>query len=147
MQGQPVAWCVMFLLLHGASLDFIILSNWLQFKCFYLEYMNWCLGKKERNKLASLGYASPKLRNYDLITDLLTGVKCRATSVAKKFQSKTSLWLQWRLETWIMQMTSSVNHSFCSVNSFWPVHFEKRVNWKRYLAAAVKQSIDATVLI
>ena len=36
------------------------------------------------NKLASLGYASPKLRNYDLITDLLTGVKCRATSVAKK---------------------------------------------------------------
>ena len=43
------------------------------------------------NKLASLGYASPKLRNYDLITDLLTGVKCRATSVAKNLtQSKTN---------------------------------------------------------
>ena len=36
------------------------------------------------NKLASLGYASPKLRNYDSLTHLLTGVKCRATSVAKK---------------------------------------------------------------
>ena len=36
------------------------------------------------NKLASLGYASPKLRNYDSLTHLLTGVKCRATSVANK---------------------------------------------------------------
>ena len=29
-------------------------------------------------------YASPKLRLTDSLTDLLTGVKCRATSVAKK---------------------------------------------------------------
>ena len=63
-------------------------------------------------------------------------------SPRNKFKSKTSLWLQWRLETWIMQMTSSVNHSFCSVNSFWPVHFEKRVNWKRYLAAAVNDDMS-----
>ena len=45
------------------------------------EDTNWWI-----NKLASLGYASPKLRNYDLITDLLTGVKCRATSVAKNLK-------------------------------------------------------------
>ena len=35
------------------------------------------------NKLASLGYASPKLRLTYRLTYLLTGVKCRATSVAK----------------------------------------------------------------
>ena len=29
-------------------------------------------------------YASPKLRLTDSLTHLLTGVKCRATSVAKK---------------------------------------------------------------
>ena len=34
------------------------------------------------NKLASLG--ATLVRNYDPLTDLLTGVKCRATSVAKK---------------------------------------------------------------
>ena len=32
-------------------------------------------------------YASPKLRLTDSLTDLLTGVKCRATSVAKKSRS------------------------------------------------------------
>ena len=41
-----------------------------------------------RNKLASLGYASPKLRLTDSLTYLLTGVKCRATSVAKNVLSK-----------------------------------------------------------
>ena len=35
------------------------------------------------NKLASLGYASSKLRPTHLLTHSLTGVKCRATSVAK----------------------------------------------------------------
>ena len=34
------------------------------------------------NKLAKL--QATLVRNYDLLTDLLTGVKCRATSVAKK---------------------------------------------------------------
>ena len=36
----------------------------------------------EDNKLASL--EATLVRNYDRPTDLLTGVKCRATSVAKK---------------------------------------------------------------
>ena len=34
------------------------------------------------NRLASL--KATLVRNYDPLTDLLTGVKCRATSVAKK---------------------------------------------------------------
>ena len=41
------------------------------------------------NKLASL--EATLVRNYDLLTDSLTRVKCRATSVAKKIQvSKSS---------------------------------------------------------
>ena len=44
-------------------------------KCIYF--------KLKKNKLASLGYASPKLRLTYRLTYLLTGVKCRATSVAK----------------------------------------------------------------
>ena len=43
----------------------------------------------ELNKLASLG--ATLVRNYDSLTYLLTGVKCRATSVAKKLdQVETS---------------------------------------------------------
>ena len=38
--------------------------------------------KKEKNKLASL--EATLVRNYDPATYLLTGVKCKATSVAKK---------------------------------------------------------------
>ena len=41
----------------------------------------WEKRKQQARKPRS--YASPKLRNYDWLTDLLTGVKCRATSVAK----------------------------------------------------------------
>ena len=43
------------------------------------------LGIYPVNKLASLGYASPKLRLTYRLTYLLTGVKCRATSVAKNY--------------------------------------------------------------
>ena len=38
--------------------------------------------KELANKLASL--EATLVRNYDPLTDRLTGVKCRATSVAKK---------------------------------------------------------------
>ena len=40
------------------------------------ENLNW------KNKLASL--EATLVRNYDSLTDSLAGVKCRATSVAKK---------------------------------------------------------------
>ena len=40
-------------------------------------------GKEAKNKLAKL--QATLVRNYDSPTDSLTGVKCRATSVAKKF--------------------------------------------------------------
>ena len=41
------------------------------------------------NKLAKpRSYASLKLRLTDSLTYLLTGVKCRATSVAKKWKEK-----------------------------------------------------------
>ena len=40
------------------------------------------MGEALGNKLASL--EATLVRNYDLLTYLLTGVKCRATSVAKK---------------------------------------------------------------
>ena len=43
--------------------------------------------KKQARKPRS--YASSKLRLTDSLTDLLTGVKCRATSVAKKFKIQT----------------------------------------------------------
>ena len=43
------------------------------------------LGNNSRKKQARKprSYASPKLRLTDSLTDLLTGVKCRATSIAK----------------------------------------------------------------
>ena len=45
------------------------------------------------NKLASL--QATLVRNYYRVTDLLTGVKCRATSVARKYDhiSKSALTL------------------------------------------------------
>ena len=53
--------------------------------------LGWCVGALKgssirltwgKNKLASL--EATLVRNYDPATDRLTGVKCRATSVAKK---------------------------------------------------------------
>ena len=41
----------------------------------------FCKGSPNENKLASL--EATLVRNYDRVTDLLPGVKCRATSVAK----------------------------------------------------------------
>ena len=55
------------------------------------------------NKLASL--EATLVRNYDPLTDLLTGVKCRATSVAKKKKaiSMIGIWLILLPKTFITQ--------------------------------------------
>ena len=74
---------------------------------------NFLIGQLLWNKLASLGYASPKLRNYDLITDLLTGVKCRATSVAKNN------------EPWVFTETAAISSYLCKTLS----HVSARFKW------------------
>ena len=48
---------------------------------FHLVNQNCVIGVKQARKPRS--YTSPKLRLTDSLTHLLTGVKCRATSVAK----------------------------------------------------------------
>ena len=55
----------------------------------HLNLKSW-----NQNKLAKpRSYASLKLRLTDSLTHLLTGVKCRATSVAKKVTSKDAWWI------------------------------------------------------
>ena len=70
------------------------------------------------NKLASLGYASPKLRLTYRLTYLLTGVKCRATSVAKNRSIHMYSNQKTNLPTW------RANQGVCLPGHKWSVGWE-----------------------
>ena len=79
----------------------------------------WVEPTKQARKPRS--YASSKLRLTDSLTHLLTGVKCRATSVAKNTQCvllhkiKNQHW--YNIRSFLLIVPQRPNHTVCTINS------------------------------
>ena len=92
----------------------------------YQQFSKKGLPENQKQARKPRSYASPKLCRLYLLTDLLTGVKCRATSVAKNLKEPVPLgvsldFLWCRLEDIAMYIEKQGYTQPCCADSYHPL--------------------------